>query len=378
MTQVKIYKKDVPINRPCHLWAEQTLNLTAQMAALTPKYSGENIIRLKINIDTDRLLRRINTATEKNKWWGWINKNVNTTHSESDKIRRPNEGIDYLNRGSYYGGWSIKQNPIYCQSQGLTPEAAGMGELPSPISWFLFSSLGSAVYQRLEESQQMLPLTRIAVEEGYKAVVDRLLQFNIITAEQAANIKLPQEEKLSKFHKEKDSYYDTWSFTEWTNSARESGIEDLTTNANCQVLRSRVAWQRGAFRDYRVANKDYENSNDRWTWHSDEPVVHNTRLIIPVQTSSAYALEVKGKQPEVFETGYAYTFNTNIVHRQLQVNNDSKLDRIFIVLGFNPWFDWVPAEEAWVSNQYYGKVHPLDMLTEGLILPSLTFDKELV
>lgn len=378
MTQVKIYKKDVPINRPCHLWAEQTLNLTSQMAALTPKYSGENIIRLKINIDTDRLLRRINKATEKNKWWGWVNKNVNTTHRESNKIRRPNEGIDYLNRGSYYGGWSIKQNPAYCQSQGLTPEAAGMGELPSPISWFLFSSLGSAVYQRLEESQQMLPLTRIAVEEGYKAVVDRLLQFNIITTEQAANIKLPQEEKLSEFHKEKDSYYDTWSFTEWTNSARESGIEYLTTNANCQVLRSRVAWQRGAFRDYRVANKDYENSNDRWTWHSDEPVVHNTRLIIPVQTSSAYALEVKGKQPEVFETGYAYTFNTNIVHRQLQVNNDSKLDRIFIVLGFNPWFDWVPAEQAWVSNQYYGKMHPLDMLTEGLILPSLTFDKELV
>ena len=378
MNQIIIYKRDVPINRPCHLWAEQTLQLTAQMAKLTPKYSGENIIRLKLNWDTDKLLRQINKATEKHKWWGWINKNINTHHIESNKVRRANEGIDYLNRGSYYGGWSIKQNPTYCRSQGLTPEAAGMGELPSPISWFLFSSLGSDVYQKLEESQQMLPLTRIAVEEGYRAVIDRLIQFNIITTDQAAGIILPDDEKLSEHHKEKDSYYDTWSFTEWTNSAVDSGIKALTTNSNCQVLRSRVAWQRGAFRDYRVQNKDYENSNDRWTWHSDEPVVHNTRLIIPVQTSNAYAMEVKGKKPEVLETGYAYTFNTNIVHRQLQVNNDSKLDRIFVILGFNPWFDWVPNEQAWVSNEYYGKIHPLDMLTEGLILPTLKFDKELV
>jgi hypothetical protein len=80
----------------------------------------------------------------------------------------------------------------------------------------------------------------------------------------------------------------------------------------------------------------------------------------------------------VLETGYAYTFNTNIVHRQLQVNNDSKLDRIFVILGFNPWFDWVSEEQAWVSNEYYGKIHPLDMLTEGLILPTIKFDKELV
>jgi hypothetical protein len=49
-----------------------------------------------------------------------------------------------------------------------------------------------------------------------------------------------------------------------------------------------------------------------------------------------------------------------------------------VILGFNPWFDWVAEEQAWVSNEYYGKIHPLDMLTEGLILPTIKFDKELV
>jgi hypothetical protein len=378
MTQIKIYKKDVPANRPCHLWAEQNLGLTSLMSGLKSKHSGENFLRMKIDCDIDALHKKINDATNKYKWWGWINKNINTRHSEKNKVRTQQEGVDFLKRGSYYGGWSIKHNPIYCQSQGLQAEAGGMGELPSPISWFIFSNLGSEIYKSLEESQQLLPLTRIAVEQGYRAMIDRVVEYKLITQEQADNIKIPDNEKLSPFHKEKDSYFDTWSFTEWTDAAVESGIKDLTSNANCQVLRSRVAWQRGAFRDYRIQNRDYEGQNDRWTWHSDEPVCHNTRLIIPIQTSSAYGLEIKNKKVEVLEKGYAYTFNTNIVHRQIQINNDTKLDRIFIVLGFNPWFDWIPEEQAWASNQYYGKIHPLDMLTEGLILPSLTFDKELV
>jgi len=63
------------------------------------------------------------------------------------------------------------------------------------------------------------------------------------------------------------------------------------------------------------------------------------------------------------------------MHRQIQINNDDKTDRIFIVLGFNPWFNWLPEEQAWESNDFYGKMHPLDMLIDGLILPKVRFDR---
>lgn len=374
MTRLKIYKEEVPINRPCHVWIENNYKLIDKMNQLTPKYDGKHLMRLNLDLDVDKLLAGVLAATEKHKWWGWINKNENTNRTEHDKIRRSNEGVDFLNRGSYYGGWSIKSNPLYCASQGLVPESAGMGELPSPISWFLYSSLGAKVYQALEESQQLLPLTRIAVEQGYRDVIKHLLRFNIITEDQAKSIKFPKEEKLSPYHKEKDGYYDTWSFTDWTEAAVESGIKAVTDSANCQVLRSRVAWQRGEFRDYRV-DGDYEGKNDRWTWHSDEPVVHNLRVIIPIQTSNAYGMEIKPNPPKIPEKGYAYTWNTNIVHRQIQLDNSSKLDRIFVVLGFNPWFNWIPEEQAWESNEFYGKVHPLDMMVDGLVLPHVKFDK---
>ena len=374
MPEIKIYKEEVPINRPCHVWIENNYKLIDKMNQLTPKHDGRHQTRLKLDLDTDALLKGVLETTEKHKWWGWINKNENTIRTEHDKLRRDNEGVDFLTRGSYYGGWSIKSNPIYCANQGLVPESAGMGELPSPISWFLYSSLGSQVYQTLEESQQLLPLTRIAVEQGYKDVIKHLIKFNIITEQQAVGIKFPKEEKLSPFHKEKDGYYDTWSFTDWTNAAVESGIKAATDSASCQVLRSRVAWQRGEFRDYRV-DGDYEGKNDRWTWHSDEPVVHNLRVIIPIQTSDAYGMEIKPNTPKIPEKGYAYTWDTNIVHRQIQLDNSSKLDRIYVVLGFNPWFNWIPEEQAWVSNEFYGKVHPLDMMMDGLVLPHVKFDK---
>jgi len=378
MSRIKIYKEEVPINRPCHVYTENKYHLIDLMNTLTPQYSGKNLLRMKLDFDTTKLLKDIRVATFKHKWWGWINKNTGTLRDEADKIRRAREGHDFLNRSSYYGGWSIKSNPIYCQSQGLTPEGAGMGELPSPISWFLFSSVGADVYQVLEESQELLPLTRIAVEQGYKAVLARLVEKGLITTEQAGDIVLPEEEKLSPYHKEKDGYFDSWGFTEWSNAATESGVRALAESANCQLLRSRVAWQRGAFRDYKITKGKHEEENDRWTWHSDEPVCHNARIIIPVQTSPAYAMEIKPHPPEVLETGYAYTWDTNIVHRQIQIDNTDKTDRIYVVLGFNPWFNWLPNEQAWESNDFYGKMHPLDMIIGGHILPSVTFDKEIL
>jgi hypothetical protein len=372
---IKIYKEEIPANRPCHVWVENKFKLIDKMNALTPKYDGKQLIRMTADFDVDQLLTGVNTATNDYKWWGWVNKNENTSKTEHDKVRRSHEGVDYLNRGSYYGGWSIKSNPVYTANQGLTPESSGMGELPSPLSWFIFSSLGAKIYQQLESSQQLLPLTRIAVEQGYQAVIRHLIQFRLITEVQAANIKFPPTEKLSQYHQEKDAYFDTWSFTDWTPAAVESGIRAITESANCQVLRSRVAWQRGAFRDYRIKPGDHENGNDKWTWHCDEPIVHNTRVIIPIQSTPAYAMEIAQNGPKIPEVGYAYTWDTNIVHRQLQVDNTDTSDRIYVILGFNPWFNWLPEEQAWESNEFYGKVHPMDMMTSGLIMPNLKFDK---
>ena len=47
------------------------------------------------------------------------------------------------------------------------------------------------------------------------------------------------------------------------------------------------------------------------------------------------------------------------------------VSRISIVLGFAPWFDYLPEEDAWQANEYLGKLHPFDMLAEGLVHPDI-------
>lgn len=70
MSEIKIYKDEVPINRPCHVWIEENFKLIDKMNSLTPKHSGKDLIRLKLDLDVDKLREGIEAATDKYKWWG--------------------------------------------------------------------------------------------------------------------------------------------------------------------------------------------------------------------------------------------------------------------------------------------------------------------
>ena len=56
MTRIKIYKEEVPNNRPCHVWIENNYKLIDKMNKLTPKHDGKQLTRLKLDFDTDQLL----------------------------------------------------------------------------------------------------------------------------------------------------------------------------------------------------------------------------------------------------------------------------------------------------------------------------------
>jgi hypothetical protein len=38
---------------------------------------------------------------------------------------------------------------------------------------------------------------------------------------------------------------------------------------------------------------------------------------------------------------------------------------VHLVLGISPWFDYIEEEDCWISNEFYGEMHPHDMLTAG-------------
>jgi hypothetical protein len=49
----------------------------------------------------------------------------------------------------------------------------------------------------------------------------------------------------------------------------------------------------------------------------------------------------------------------------------SQVRRVHLVLGFSPWLSYNPRDEAWEPNEFYGRVHPFDIVRSGGLHPEL-------
>jgi hypothetical protein len=119
-----------------------------------------------------------------------------------------------------------------------------------------------------------------------------------------------------------------------------------------------------------------------FNWHIDETPFCNLRMNIPLVTAPQYLLEIDsehvpasqhGRAPPGrferwrghLEAGACYSWNTELPHRVFAEGAPPR-DRVHIVLGFCPWFDWIEEERVWRSNEHFGVEHPYDML-DGLV-----------
>lgn len=100
------------------------------------------------------------------------------------------------------------------------------------------------------------------------------------------------------------------------------------------------------------------NSNNMW--HTDESIYENLRINIPILTNNNNILELRYNNC-ILKEGYLYSWNTELEHR---VYNKKVMNfkRYNLVLGINPWFNFDEYNKCWISNEFYGKVQPLDLL----------------
>ena len=151
----------------------------------------------------------------------------------------------------------------------------------------------------------------------------------------------------------KNSYYDSYAFNQPNTVAREQ-FGDFLSHFSRSMIRSRLSVIRAGARD--SLHPDY-------LLHRDEPVYENIRINIPLTQSPRHYLQYNGKDVNL-ELGQAYTWDTNQSHR---VHGVDHTDRINLVLGFSPWFNYDAEQQAWVSNEYYGECHPIEMVRLGLV-----------
>ena len=105
-------------------------------------------------------------------------------------------------------------------------------------------------------------------------------------------------------------------------------------------------------------------------WHKDESMFENLRVNIPLLTDPIFELEQEGYPPTHLEAGYAYSWDTHIMHRAYAKERLPK-QRIHLMLGFSCWWDFNEETGNWTQNEFFGKKHPKDMLIDGDVIPNL-------
>lgn len=162
--------------------------------------------------------------------------------------------------------------------------------------------------------------------------------------------------QTQKFKSVRNSYFDTYAFRKYPPCVSETGLKDFLTGFKRSSVRGRLA----------VINSQYVPAEHRpkFGWHKDEPVWENLRINIPIKTDETFMFQLLGKKPEHLAYGNMYSWDTNLAHRVFPTTDEVN-SRVHLVLGFSPWFDYDEEADAWVSNEFFGEMHPIDMLVNG-------------
>jgi hypothetical protein len=156
----------------------------------------------------------------------------------------------------------------------------------------------------------------------------------------------------------KDSYYDTYGFITPTSCSLEGELGKFLSTIKRTIVRSRISTI--------VASE--QPDDPRVGWHRDEEIFINLRLNIPITSSEEFYFEMENTEPYNLKLGNLYSWDTNIAHRVF-ANRPTDNTRTNLVIGCSPWFDYIPEEQVWIKNEFFGKKHPFNMLLDGDILP---------
>jgi hypothetical protein len=160
----------------------------------------------------------------------------------------------------------------------------------------------------------------------------------------------------------RNGYFDTYRFTKLVPEMHQGEFGNLFGKFKVNICRSRCAWLR--------PGRKMSKFHDEFLWHSDEPLWTNLRMNIPLKTNPNFFLEDKNHGFKYLEKGYGYSWDTTVLHR-VGCYKDEGEERIHLVIGTIPWFDYLPEEDAYVTNEFFGEMHPIDMLVNGHIIEGL-------
>jgi hypothetical protein len=166
----------------------------------------------------------------------------------------------------------------------------------------------------------------------------------------------------------KNSYFDCYGFIQRTPAASEGYLAELLDTCKRTIVRSRMMILDGRQFDEATitAYAAAKPGDSKFGWHRDEPIYVNLRINIPIVGDDSFVFEMVNQEPYFLESGFAYTWDTNIPHR-VWCRRKSEAQRYNLIIGVSPWFDFHPGTKEWLPNEFCGRMSPIEMLCQGHI-----------
>lgn len=166
-------------------------------------------------------------------------------------------------------------------------------------------------------------------------------------------------DQATKFSSVRNTYFDSYAFRKLAPCITDTGLYDLIKDFKLSPTRSRIG----------VLDAFYHDKvGEEFLWHKDETVFENLRINIPLETDETFMFQLEDKDPLHLAYGNIYTWDTHLPHR-VYATQKTETKRVHLVLGFSPWVDYQESDDSFVLNEFFGKLHPIDILLSGQAHP---------
>lgn len=159
-----------------------------------------------------------------------------------------------------------------------------------------------------------------------------------------------------------NTYNDCLGLYQGTEVSKFRSFKTVFDKLKRKSIQGRLAEIKASEYGHSVSEHDKE-----FMWHTDEPNEIVSRLLIPLVFDEDYFIEFKETGTKLyFEPGFAYHWNTYNIHRFNFDYHKNIKNRTCMVIGWSPWLEFDGI--AWSKNEYFNKIHPTDMIKQGLVI----------
>jgi len=339
----KFYKKDIPDCDTVDSFIRRETDIEERVNNVTRAWAWPHkIYRLECKLPVSNLQTAVEAAFSMYGWHGFLIANFGEGYGSSDL------------RSQRLGGLSITYNPDFRQSDiNINCQTLGNRKFNLPPEMYA-GKRGNEIFEQVNIKDLRVEFFDKVNNHGAGHAWDFLRSKDIIThdvwSKERSYYHQWEYNPAAKNQTGKNTYSDALGFNRLTPACESGYLGEVFSQIPRTIVRGRIV----------------EMKSGDLHWHRDESFYMNFRINIPLYLDQTAYIATEDEQM-LMHPGYMYHFDTGQPHAVIRKKGEIS-KRTNIILGVSPWFDYNEEDESWTQNEFYGKMHPVEMFHEGLLV----------